>query len=339
MALTFEGHGLGYIPDLGDIRDWRLTAPSGPPPTLPSSVDLRPQCPPLYDQGAIGSCTANASSALFRFVDKKQGGLDVNPSRLFVYYEARRMQGWETIDSGAYIRDAMKVLADLGAAPEETWVYDVARFKEKPPAPAYAQGLAHQALAYLRVNQDLDAMRGCLASGFPFVIGASLYENFMSGGSSGNIPMPSGSTSGGHAFMVVGYRDSDRRFICQNSWGERVHDHGYFYIPYDYLRNANLASDLWTLKSVEEVTVPEPEPDDLSPVIVGKPKYKHKSLVVVNGVFDPKAAIFLDGRQIAAVAKEGQFKFEQPGLTGVHTIRVVNPDGDSVEKNFVAKGD
>jgi hypothetical protein len=39
---------------------------------LPPSVDLRSSCPPVYDQGQLGSCTANAIAGLHEFLQMKQ---------------------------------------------------------------------------------------------------------------------------------------------------------------------------------------------------------------------------------------------------------------------------
>src|SRR5689334_17932133 len=50
--------GLGWIQDLPDHRDLAYAAPSAALETLPREVDLRPECPPVYNQGRIGSCTA-----------------------------------------------------------------------------------------------------------------------------------------------------------------------------------------------------------------------------------------------------------------------------------------
>ncbi|KAF9113766.1 hypothetical protein BGX30_006826, partial [Mortierella sp. GBA39] len=57
----------GWRPDLPDRRDHFFSAPGPGLQSLPSSVDLRPGCPPVYDQGEIGSCTANAIAAAFAF--------------------------------------------------------------------------------------------------------------------------------------------------------------------------------------------------------------------------------------------------------------------------------
>ncbi len=56
---------------------------------------------------------------------------------------------------------------------------------------------------------------------------------------------------GGHAVMCVGYDDQAQQFTIRNSWGTQWGQNGYFKMPYAYLTNARLASDLWTIRSVQ----------------------------------------------------------------------------------------
>src|SRR6476646_3515572 len=125
----------GWRLDLPDARDHIYSAPLAK--ALPPAVDLRPNCPPVYDQGQLGSCTANAIAAAVEFDRKKQNLTDFAPSRLFIYYNERVMEGTVDYDAGAQIRDGIKSVAKIGAAPETDWPYDIAKFADKPPAKAY----------------------------------------------------------------------------------------------------------------------------------------------------------------------------------------------------------
>src|SRR5664279_258547 len=125
--------GYGWIPDLPDQRDLLYAAPPAPPIPLPAQTDLRAQCPPVYDQGQLGSCTANAIAGALQFDEAKQGEADTTLlSRLFIYYNERVMEGTVGTDSGAMIRDGIKTVNAVGACPESEWPYDIARFTEKP---------------------------------------------------------------------------------------------------------------------------------------------------------------------------------------------------------------
>ena len=245
----------GWIPDLPDHRDHIFSAPTPVLAKLPPSVDLRPHCPKtVYDQGQLGSCTANAISAAFEFDLLKQELVDFMPSRLFIYYNERRMEGHVESDSGAMIRDGVKSLAKQGVCTEDSWAYDITKFTQQPPEACYRDALNSRAVAYQRVPQTLNQLRGCLANGYPVVFGFTVYESFESAevARTGvvNLPAASESVLGGHAVLAVGYDDASARFTVRNSWGPDWGQSGYFTMPYAYLTERNLSSDFWMITSV-----------------------------------------------------------------------------------------
>ena len=248
----YLGH-YGWMPDVPDHRD--LVYAAARITTLPPSVDLRPGCPPVYDQGQLGSCTANAIAAAIQFEQIRQKEpKPFAPSRLFIYYNERVMEHTVGQDAGAQIRDGMKSVNHIGACPETDWPYVITKFAQKPPTRAFKDARLGKALSYQRVVQTLDQMKGCLASGLPIVLGISVYESFESQqvARSGIVPMPpiSEKLLGGHAILAVGYNDAEQRFIMRNSWGTSWGMQGYFTIPYAYLTDSNLCDDLWTIQMV-----------------------------------------------------------------------------------------
>jgi C1A family cysteine protease len=254
--MATRNRGYGWLPDLPDQRDHLYAAPPTVLRRLPRRVDLRPECPPVFDQGSLGSCTANAIANAYRFdLLRQQGPADFVPSRLFIYYNERVIEGTVDSDAGAMLRDGIKTLARQGACSERSWPYRPERYADKPTARAYREGLAHQALSYQRLAQDAWQMKGCLASGFPFVFGFSVYESFESEAvaRSGLVPMPGPEERlvGGHAVLAVGFDDRRERFIAMNSWSTNWGDAGYFYMPYAYLGSPQLARDFWTVRAVE----------------------------------------------------------------------------------------
>jgi C1A family cysteine protease len=255
MATT---HSYGWVPDLPDHRDFLYAAPVTNLAALPSRADLRPQCPKeVYDQGQLGSCTANAIAGALEFDQIKEADKTIfTSSRLFIYYNERAMEHTVNTDSGAQIRDGIKSVSQVGAPPEADWPYDITKFTEKPPAKAYTDAPLGKALQYQRVTQVLNQMKGCLASGYPFVFGFTVYESFESPqvASTGVAPMPASGEKvlGGHAVVAVGYEDSSQCFIVRNSWGPGWGMAGYFSIPYAYLNDSNLSDDFWTVRLVAQ---------------------------------------------------------------------------------------
>lgn len=245
----------GWKKDGLDHRDFRLSPPSATA-VLPPKVDLRGQCPPVYDQGQLGSCTANAVCGALEFDLLKQNLEDFMPSRLFNYFEARHLEGDTRDDNGAQLRDAMKAIANVGVCSEKEWPYTESMFAVIPPETAYDAAKENKAVQYMRVNQDLNHLKACLADGFPFVMGINVFEDFESQevAETGLVPMPGPKESaiGGHAVMVVGYDDGLGCFHVRNSWGPDWGLGGYFDIPYEYVTNPGLASDFWTMRTVQE---------------------------------------------------------------------------------------
>jgi len=254
MTMPRKIRHYGWIPDQPDQRDHLYAVPPQYLTALPARTDLRAKCPPVYDQGQLGSCTANAIGGALEFDRIQQKLPPFVPSRLFIYYNERVIEGTVRSDSGAQIRDGIKSVASQGACPEPEWPYVISKFAVKPPARAYKDAALDRAVSYQSIVQDLNQMKGCLASGFPFVFGFTVYESFETTvvAKTGHAPMPGWAERpvGGHAVMAVGYDDSSGWFIARNSWGPGWGMKGYFTLPYAYLIQPGLSSDFWTVRLV-----------------------------------------------------------------------------------------
>ena len=157
-------------------------------------------------------------------------------------------------DSGAQLRDGIKSVAQQGDCSELEWPYAIAKFRTQPPARCYRDAVRHTAVSYQRLTPVLSQLRGCLASGYPFVFGFTVYESFASASVAkmGHAPLPAATerSLGGHAVLGVGYDDRRQWFIVRNSWSAQWGLKGYFTLPYAYVTDADLAADFWTIRVV-----------------------------------------------------------------------------------------
>jgi C1A family cysteine protease len=243
----------GWIRDLPDHRDYKLEHLHLD--NLPEKVDLRVSMPAVYDQGELGSCTANAIAGAIehQFITQKLSIFV--PSRLFIYFNERAMEGTIHSDSGAQIRDGIKSVITQGVCPETEWPYIENKFADTPTENCYQDARKNIVERYTSIGQNLPTLKSCLAQGYPIIFGASIYENFESDAvaKSGIVPMPGKHEQclGGHAILIVGYNNDQHSFIVRNSWGSNWGINGYCYFPYNYIVNPDLASDFWTIKLVE----------------------------------------------------------------------------------------
>lgn len=250
-------HFFGWKPSLPDNRDWMYSAPFHEIGILPTEVDLRKTgfCQPIVDQGQLGSCTANAISSCHFFAQKKQGKKAFAPSRLGLYWMERNMEGTVNQDSGAYGRDGFKAIQKYGIWPESMQPYVISKFTKKPSLACFKEGLKHQGLQYFNIPRILQQLQGCLAEGFPFAFGFTVYESFETNiGRTGIMPLPKHGESvlGGHEVYSGGYKliNNVLYFICANSWNVTFGDLGWFYMPASFMISGN-CSDFNTLRLVE----------------------------------------------------------------------------------------
>lgn len=269
----------GWLPDWPDIRDYvsdhpeiepqleelRIATPADAA-TLPLSMNLRPWFPAIEDQGALGSCTANAGVGTLEYFERRAFGKHIDASRLFLYKVTRDLLGWNG-DTGAFLRTTMGALALFGAPPERFWPYDITKFDVEPSSFLYAFGHNFQAIKYFRLDPPgttpadlLARIKTNLAGYIPAMFGFTVYASISQAGQTGAIPYPAmgEAVRGGHAIVAAGYDDAKviknlpngpqttGAFLIRNSWGPGWGDHGYGWLPYEYVLRG-LAKDWWSL--------------------------------------------------------------------------------------------
>jgi C1A family cysteine protease len=242
--------GYGWKPSLPDHRD--LLADTGELKVL-DEVDPRSEMQTPYDQSQLGSCTANAINGAIEYnysvLQHHHGG---TPSRLFLYYGERELEGSVNEDAGAYGRDGFKVAQKVGVPPERLWPYDINRFAERPPEEAYAEAARHRIGPYKSVPRNQTAWKQVLSNKQTIAFGFSVYESFESQevARTGIMPVPTRSESqlGGHEVLAVGYLKSEPNYVLvRNSWGTDWGLDGYFLMPWAIVLDPYQSSDFWTI--------------------------------------------------------------------------------------------
>lgn len=260
----------GWMRDLPDHRDFTKSYRTEEDATFFNKVDLTDHCPPVFDQGHLGSCTANAISNAYLYDELKQDNAsEFIPSRLFIYYNERRLQNTIDQDSGSSVRIGMKTINAQGVCAEDEWPYDINEFTVEPAEECYDFAKTHHSVKYYSVNQTEEDLKAALTHNYPVVFGFSVYSSLETDDVSktGKVPMPSKDDSllGGHCVLLVGYNDETKEFKFMNSWGKDWGENGYGYFPYKYLLNKKLASDFWTVEKVTNPPASAPAPP-VSPI-------------------------------------------------------------------------
>jgi len=286
--------GMGWLPEYPDFRDYTVETEEVTPRLtrlkqksvkdmltkvgvsepekirIPNSRDLREWCPPVENQGALGSCTANAGVALMEYYERRAFDRHIDASRLFLYKATRNLLHW-TGDRGAFLRTTMAAMVLFGVPPEEYWPYVIEDFDNEPSSFCYAFAENYQALQYFRLDPPgtpedflLKRVKSLLAFGLPLMFGFTVFSSIEQAWNDGKIPYPCRGERilGGHAVVAVGYDNAMKiknttcgiektgALLIRNSWGTRWGDKGYGWLPYEYVLRG-LAIDWWSLLKME----------------------------------------------------------------------------------------
>lgn len=276
---------------------------------LPDEVDLRPLMSPVVDQGWLGSCSANAiASGLREYLMNKDGQPLTRLSRLFLYWHSRNEIGKVNEDSGAYLRDGMKIMNKIGCAPEADMPYVESKFRDKPSAQADANAAKYKLREYKRITSSADLLQA-LAEGYPVVLGATLYESYYDIGKDGifQMPKPGERSIGRHAMLACGYKriNGVMHVLLRNSYGTSWGDKGYGWMPIDYIRSINV-TDMWTGSAMvksEDITFADAIKHFVDSGIFDSPDFwanfekKYQAGQLTNADFE---YVFLGFRKLAA---------------------------------------
>lgn len=236
--------------------------------TLPEQVDLRPYCPPVYDQGNQGSCTANAGCAARSMLE---GNPELYFSRAFQYYMERSLEGTTDEDAGASMKDVVLSLKRFGVCLDADMPYVPGDYKTPPTEQAKKNALQYKISGGELLN-GLVAIQTALAiRRQPVLLGMKVFSSMESKlvAKTGVLPMPGSRDAdlGGHAVLAVGYtpaltslegiaaqkaakksaKSPAGYLVVRNSWGPSWGDKGYFYMPYAYVEK-EYAFEAWIME-------------------------------------------------------------------------------------------
>lgn len=259
--VTPKGHGMGWNAQRPDWRDYTFKPTVTRQDVQEAEHALAVDNIPTLDQGQQGSCTGHGPSGLVMFDQQAQGLPIVVPSRAMIYFDARLPEGTTDQDSGAQVRDAVAGIAKYGVVPDSEFPYTDTVYNESPTPQQYVDAKNQEALVYEAVR--FPNISSAIASGFPVVCGATVYESWESDevAATGVIPVPKKGEQvlGGHCFWIHGFNNAfkptgNNRFpprtkACRNSWGQGWGDHGNFYLPQWYFSTGNV-TDLWVIRRI-----------------------------------------------------------------------------------------
>src|SRR5215203_764779 len=116
---------LNYTFDKPDNRDFlfsSLLVKNVDPNYLPQVVDLRTSVGMILDQGSLGSCVSHSIAYQLRYILNKKFSLNIDQSRLFIYYNGRILAGYPVSqDTGISIRQGFQSVKNNGSIRESAW--------------------------------------------------------------------------------------------------------------------------------------------------------------------------------------------------------------------------
>lgn len=248
---------LGYLQDPRDPRDFVFDGSLAARPSPVAYEELANGFDRLLVQQAqscVGFSIAEALYAAWRYQGIEQPKL---ASALFIWWNSRQQHACQTIDSGTYIRVAMKQLSRLGFCAEENWPslngQDAQNFDVKPPHLAYRAAIDQQmsSMEFYRIDQTgdarVEAWKAALSSGHPIVFGMPVRTSYLSLGQHdvyGGLLASMGQVVGGHAQCALGYDQAGP--YGPGTWGPDWGNHGWWHLSWDHI-SVN-AIDQWAIR-------------------------------------------------------------------------------------------
>ncbi|WP_298468095.1 C1 family peptidase [uncultured Erythrobacter sp.] len=257
MDLTYEGHPLNgclFEDSPAPAPTLETSGASASTSAIPKAIDLRPYCTPVENQQRTNSCVANAIVGAVELLHKKDKRTERDLSRLFLYYNARKLGDREDRDEGTYIHHGMAAVMAHGICEERMWPFQQVAVNEVPTQGCYENATHYEAIQFARTPgaSAISALAQELPVAFGIVLPGECYKVAHQ---TGIIPppemLPVQSPPSGHAMLLVGYDLSEKMFIARNSWGPGYGKDGYILIPFDVMFKYAHPDQFWTIGAIE----------------------------------------------------------------------------------------
>lgn len=216
---------------------------------LPKRIDLG-ALPGVYDQGSVGSCTAQALAGAIETLAARSYYRPERPDRPALYRRERDAIGYPDEDSGAILADGIAALrrgwepeAEHPTAWGPSWLRAAPRLDTNAPRLVSAEPL----------DYDPASIAWELACGHPVAVGLRITDQWDRPGTT--LDAPAGPSTGGHAVLLVGYDVPARLWRVRNSWGADWGDGGYVWLPWSWTA-APWCGEAWSLRAIRRADAP-----------------------------------------------------------------------------------
>ena len=235
--------GFGWLPNPDDRRDFEFTS-LGLSEDVENSCTLRNYVRKVLSQGSAPSCVANAVAHGIMIREGIRGRPPEIPSRLYMFFNSRRMHQNPVKWGGTYLRTCFKALRKLGAPSEEYWPYSTRKkvVNRRPGWEPYMKAYSRTDGQYYSIMAigpaRLRQVKAAIMAGYPVCFGTSIDSAFLRNKGPAIVHRPPGGLIGGHAMTIIGYRQNSNGedlFEVLNSWGSDWRDNGRVWLHEDYI--------------------------------------------------------------------------------------------------------
>jgi len=247
MKLSELRNKYSYVlPSLPDNRDHLYVAGT----TSKKSASLKEYRGKILDQGLWGSCTGHGTAGMLHTLYKRITADNIDFSPYWIWYWARKANGWEKQNSGAYPRDVFKNLVKIGVCENSEWIPN--DYHEPPPEISDEKLIKFKGYKRFNLNKKnfdniINDFFYCIGEEkLPVGITMAVHTSFETHTkNTGELLMPkSNEPVVGYHWVYVDEVD-ETGITLVNSWSYLWGDNGTFKMSWDYVKN--YVVEAWSL--------------------------------------------------------------------------------------------